>query len=154
MELYEGGEKDIRAWMRLVRKLAWNFPGLETEEALLEYRRTVLRFMADGRALCASEGGQLAGILLFSRRQNRICFLAVAPERRRQGVATCLMREALSRLDQSRCVVVTTFCREDERGKAPRALYKGLGFQEGKLVSEYGCPMQELIRQAGGANNT
>ncbi len=41
-----GSSKDIHSWMRLVRKVSGSFPGLETEEALAEHRRTVLDFMS------------------------------------------------------------------------------------------------------------
>lgn len=37
-----GIQKDIDGWMQLVKKVSSSFPGLETEEALIEHRRTVL----------------------------------------------------------------------------------------------------------------
>ena len=41
----EGIEQDIDSWMELVKRVRWNFPGLETENALKEHRNTVLKFM-------------------------------------------------------------------------------------------------------------
>lgn len=40
-----GSSKDADSWMRLVQKVRKSFPGLKTEEALDEHRKTVLEFM-------------------------------------------------------------------------------------------------------------
>ena len=56
-----GTAADIVSWMALVERVAWNFPGLETPEALAEHRDTVLRFMDEGRALCVKENGAVIG---------------------------------------------------------------------------------------------
>ena len=145
MEVQYGARKDIRAWMRLVREVSWNFPGLETEDDLLQHQSTVLRFMGENRAICVKEQEEIIGVLLFSRKQNRICFLAVSPAHRRQGVATMLMREALKKLDKKRDILVTTFRAEDEKGVAPRRLYRNFGFVAGELKEEFGYPQQEFI---------
>ena len=42
-----GRPSDINSWMRLVRKVSWNFPGLETEQSIEEHKRIVLKFMND-----------------------------------------------------------------------------------------------------------
>lgn len=139
---------DIGSWMALVERVAWNFPGLETTEALAEHRDTVLRFMDEGRALCVKENGAVLGVLLFSTKHNMICCLAVAPEHRRKGVASALLAEALARLDRSRDITVTTFREDDERGPAPRALYRRFGFLPGHLDMEFGSPVQEFVLPA------
>ena len=33
-----GRPSDINSWMRLVRKVSWNFPGLETEQSMEEHK--------------------------------------------------------------------------------------------------------------------
>ena len=139
---------DIGSWMALVERVAWNFPGLETPEALAEHRDTVLRFMDEGRALCVKENGAVVGVLLFSVKHNMICCLAVAPEQRRKGVASALLTEALARLDRSQDVTVSTFREDDERGQAPRALYQQFGFLPGRLDTEFGSPVQEFVLPA------
>lgn len=65
-----GTPQDIESWMKLVRKVSWNFPGLETEEEILEHEKTVLKFMRQNRAICAKENGEVVGVLLFSRKYN------------------------------------------------------------------------------------
>lgn len=121
------------------------FPGLETEEALEDHKNTVLRFMGEKRALCVKIRGEIAGVLLFSVKRNMICCLAVSPAHRREGIASALLAAALERLDRSRDITVSTFCEGDEKGAAPRALYKKFGFEEGELIEEFGYPNQVFV---------
>ena len=37
MEAVFGESSCINSWMQLVRKVSWNFPGLETEECIQEH---------------------------------------------------------------------------------------------------------------------
>lgn len=152
MEVLCGRAEDLPAWMALVRRVAYNFPGLETEEALQEHARTVARFLSEGRGLCAMDAEGLAGVLLFSLHHRMNCFLAVAPERRRQGVGSALLREALSRLGTGGPITVTTFRAEDPWGAAPRALYQRFGFMPEELVEENGYPCQRFVRAAESLN--
>lgn len=145
MKVSYGTSADITEWMALVRAVAWNFPGLETEKSLLEHEATVLRFMEKRHALCVKDGGKIAAVLLFSRGHNMICCLAVSPEHRRRGLASVLLAEALRNLDRTRPVTVSTFCEEDEKGTAPRALYKKFGFVEGEFKEEFGYPNQVFV---------
>ena len=145
MEVQFGTPDMIEAWMGLVTLVSWNFPGLETRAALEEHRETVLKFMNQHRALCVAAGGRIAGVLLFSVKHNMICCLAVHPDYRRQGIGAALLQKALDCLDRTRPVTVTTFRAEDEKGTAPRALYRRFGFQEGTLSEEFGYPVQELV---------
>ena len=145
MEVEYGTLRDIESWMELIQQVRWNFPGLETQEALEDHRQTVLRFMGEQRALCVKDSDKVIGVLLLSRKYNMICCLAVAPEHRRNGIASALMEKALSELDRSKDITVTTFRENDEKGIAPRALYKRFGFTEGKLLVEFGYPVQEFV---------
>lgn len=144
----EGTQEEIGAWMALVERVRGGFPGLETQEAMEEHKQTVLRFMREGRALCVRREGKPCGVLLYSVRRNMICCLAVAPECRRQGVASALLAQALARLDRTRDITLTTFRGDDPRGAAPRALYARFGFEPGALGEEMGAPLQEFILRA------
>ena len=42
-------------------------------------------------------------------------------------------------------VTVTTYREGDSNGIAALAFYKCLGFSEGKLTEEFGCPVQEFV---------
>ena len=134
MEASFGDISYIDSWMKLVRKVSWNFPGLETEEGLDEHKQTVLKFMNKKQALCVRNQETNVGVLLFSRSRNMICCLAVDPDHRKQGLASILLKKALDELDRSKEITVSTFRENDDKGIAPRALYRKFGFQEGELT--------------------
>lgn len=77
MKVIYGEIGDLASWMRLVRSVAWNFPGLETEESLLEHEATVKKFMGKRQAICVKNGDAVIAVMLFSRGRNMICCLAV-----------------------------------------------------------------------------
>lgn len=41
MEIKEGARQELNGWMDLVRRVKDSFPGLETEEASEEHKKTV-----------------------------------------------------------------------------------------------------------------
>ena len=143
--------EDLAAWMRLVTRVRLNFPGLETEEGLSDYRETVLKFMKKRQAICVKEDGGIKGVMLFSRGHNMICCLAVSPDFRRRGAASILMDEALRELDRTKEISVSTFRAEDEKGLAPRALYEKYGFVPDALIMEMGYPNQKYVLHPEGA---
>lgn len=145
MKVEYGTMPDIESWMKLVERVRWNFPGLETASALEDHRQTVLRFMGEHRAFCIKDGEKVVGVLLLSKKHNMICCLAVAPEYRRNGIASALLEKALSALDRSKDITVTTFRDNDEKGIAPRGLYKQFGFTEEKLMVENDYPVQRFV---------
>ena len=145
MKAEYGTPLDIESWMELVQRVSWNFPGLETEAAIEDHRKTVLRFMGENRALCVKNAEKVVGVLLLSKKHNMICCLAVAPEYRRKGIASALLEKALSALDRSKDITVTTFRDNDEKGIAPRGLYKQYGFTEEKLMVENDYPVQRFV---------
>lgn len=145
MEVEFGKVSYIDSWMTLVRKVSWNFPGLENEEGIIDHQNTVLKFISKNQAICVRENNRVIGVLLFSRYHNMICCLAVDPDFRRQGIASMLIEKALQELDRNRDITVSTFREDDEKGRAPRALYKKFGFKEGELTVEFGYPNQVFV---------
>lgn len=143
-----GMPADIDSWMRLVRKVSWNFPGLETEQSIEEHKIIVLKFMNDKRALCVKNEEDIVGVLLYSRRHNMICCLAVDPAYRKKGIASMLLSEALDKLDRDKDIIVSTFRENDIKGIAPRNLYKKFGFEENELIEELGYPNQRFVLYA------
>ena len=140
-----GTEQDIDHWMKLVEKVRDSFPGLETEEALNEHRNIVLDFMNRNFAVCAKEKGKIVGILLFSKENSELCFLAVAAEHRRQHIAEKMLSYMFTKLDSPKDISVTTYRDGVPEGIAARAFYKRMGFVEGKLTEEFGSPVQEFV---------
>lgn len=145
MEIVLAKECDIDGWMKLVNSVKENFPGLETNEALAEHKNTVLAFMVKQSAICAKIDGKTVGALMFSKENNMLCFLAVAPEYRRRHIAKKMVSYMLELFDTTKNIVVTTYREGVPEGVAARAFYKRLGFVEGKLTEEFGSPVQEFI---------
>lgn len=145
MEVIYGVPAEINSWMNLVKSVSWNFPGLETQENLDEHKETVLRFMEKKQALCVKDENTIVGVILFSKGHNMICCLAVSPQYRRFGIASKLLEKALSKLNTDKDITVSTFRENDEKGIAPRALYKKFGFVEDELIEEFGYPNQKFI---------
>lgn len=65
MEAVFGKSTCINSWMQLVRKVRWNFPGLETEERIEEHEQTVLKFMNKKQALCVKAREQSLVFFFF-----------------------------------------------------------------------------------------
>ena len=123
---------DTARWLELVCEVRDSFPGLEMES----YTATLERNIARGTALCAFEGEELAGILLFSPRQRCLSCMAVRPGMRRRGVASALVRRMLEEMPAGD-VSVTTFRAGDAMGVAPRALYARFGFEPAEELMEF-----------------
>ena len=140
-----GAKQDIDSWMNLVEKVKDSFPGLETEEALQEHKKTVLDFMERSSAICAKDQGEVVGTLLFSSENNTLCFLAVDSKYRRQHIAEKMVSYMLTKMDSLKDIYVTTYRDEVPEGATARAFYKSIGFIEGKLTEEFGSPVQEFV---------
>lgn len=74
-----------------------------------------------------------------------LCFLAVDPAYRRRHIARQIVDFMLTQMEAGKDVTVTTYREGDPNGIAARAFYKCLGFSEGKLTEEFGCPVQEFV---------
>lgn len=137
--------ENLASWMSLIEIVRWNFPGLETEELLTEYKNTVIKNMNRKSAICAMDGNIVVGIVLFSCKYNMLCCMAVHPEYRRRHIATKMVSEMLTKLDRSKNIIVDTFREDDPKGEAPRAFYKMLGFEEGELAMIMNYPEQRFV---------
>jgi ribosomal protein S18 acetylase RimI-like enzyme len=132
---------DIDQWMQLVELVKADFPGLDIES----YRQTLIKNINRQTAICARQDGGIVGILLFSYRQSSLSCMAVHPRARRQGVASAMIEKMLALLPQDADICVTTFRAGDEKGIAPRLLYKKFGFTEGELLEEFNYPLQRFV---------
>lgn len=131
---------DISAWLTLVLRVAAEFPGFQLEE----YKTVLEQCIAQKNALFAEIDGAMAGVLLFSRENRELSFLAILPEFRRFGVASELIREMLLKMPEGD-VSVTTFCAEDPNGTPARALYQKFGFVPAEICREFDYPAQRFV---------
>lgn len=138
------GEKDIPAWLELVKLVSADFPGLD----LADYELTLRKNIARGTALCVREDGNIVGILLFSPGKRCLSCMAVRPDYRRRGIASLLVGEMLRRMHDGD-ISVTTFREDDPKGTAPRALYRKFGFRPGETGFEFDYPVQKFVLEWG-----
>lgn len=101
--------------------------------------------MSTASAICAKTEDQIVGILLFSKEENTLCFLAVDEKYRRQHAAERMVAYMLPCMNPEKKVTVTTYREGVPEGIAARAFYKRLGFVEGELTEEFGSPVQEFV---------
>lgn len=137
--------QDTDSWMHLVEIVRDNFPGVETEEAMEEYRGTLIKNIKRQTALCVKYKNEVVGILLFSYNSQCLSCMAVHPEHRKKGLASAMIEKMLCLFPKNADIFVTTFREEDEKGSAPRALYKKFGFIEDELQTEFGYPNQKFV---------
>ena len=147
MNIKVAKESDIDCWMRLVSKVKDSFPGLETKEALAEHRYTVLDFIHKKSAICARIEGKIVGVLLFSKENNMLCFLAVDSEYRRRHIADQMFRFILPLMTPGKKIIVTTYREGVPEGAAARAFYQKLGFIPGRMTVEFGSKVQEFVME-------
>lgn len=133
---------NLESWMRLLDLVKDNFPGLNLDE----YRKVLHQSIMKKEALIAEDdNGKLAGELIFSRENSELAFLAVHPDYQKQGIATKLIKHMLSLFPKGTNLKVITYRDGDVKGIAARKLYASIGFTEGKLITVFDYPCQELI---------
>ena len=145
MDIRHGTIRDIDLWMELVDKVKDIFPGLETKEAMDEHRNAVLEFIDRREALCAEVDGKIVGVLLFSKEWNKLCFLAVDSDYRRQHIAFKLVTNMYCYLNPAKDISLETHVEGVPDGVAARKFYKKLGFKEGIIKEEFGSLVQEFV---------
>ncbi len=136
---------NLDSWMELVTSVRYNFPLLESDEELEKYRQTVIKNINRKSAICVTQTDIVVGVMIFSYNQNCLSCMAVSPMHRRMGIASAMIEKMLSVLSVEKDVWVITFRDNDEKGYAPRALYKTFGFIEDELLMEHNYPHQKFI---------
>jgi ribosomal protein S18 acetylase RimI-like enzyme len=136
---------DLHAWMEMIEIVKNNFPHLDTEKEINDYKQTVIKNINRNSAICVKYEKRLVGLLIFSYNQKCISCMAVHPGYRRKGIASAMIEKMISLLPQNEDIWVITFRAEDQKGIAPRSLYKKFGFDEGELLIEREYPHQKFI---------
>lgn len=142
MEIKYGKLEDINNWMDLVKKVKNNFPGLETEADLEEHKKTVEKFIKNKEAICVKENNTIVGVLLFSKKEKILCFLAIDKNYRRQHLGEAMLNKMLENFNLDDEIKVSTYREGVSEGIAARLFYKKLGFIEGELTEEFNYPVQ------------
>ena len=124
---------DYSDWLKLAEEVEPLFGPMTNDPDFCEALKQAIR---GGTAFCITEsqgsgrGGLFLGGIVISRETNEILWLAVVRCRRGQKTGATLLSEAMSHLDLTRPVTVTTFDRTVDAGKPARRLYESFGFRD------------------------
>jgi len=132
---------DINEWMLLVSIVRDNFPGLDENQ----YKAGLEESIENREALTVWENGVLIGVLIFSKTESELEFLAVHPKHRRNGAAKVLFQKMLEEFNMGSEISVVTYREGDKMGESARKLYFGLGFREAELLTVFDYPCQRLV---------
>jgi len=91
--------KDIPNIMSLVTMMRDEFPGLDSQEGLDEYKESATRMIHQGSCVVCYKADDLAGVICYSLKRNMINFLMVNPLYQRKGIEKTLMNIVLSDLE-------------------------------------------------------
>jgi ribosomal protein S18 acetylase RimI-like enzyme len=105
---------------------AWNDPAKDIARKRLVQRDLFLVGTIDGVIVASAMAG-------YDGHRGWINYLAVDPDRRRQGLASALMVEAERRLRQLGCAKINLQIRHDNAEAV--AFYQRIGFTEDPVVS-------------------
>lgn len=130
---------DLPDWMDFIALVIDGFPCLD-EQSHLEQ---VKEYIRQKQAIIMRDGAAIIGAAAFSA--GSIDFLAVRPQYRRYGVMKALLDFMLRELFQGCEVSIVTFREGDKADTGQRAEYKGLGFAESELLTQFGYPVQRLV---------
>lgn len=136
---------DLGPWMELVEVVKHNFPGLDTDKEINDYKQVVIKNINRNSAICVKHKDKVVGVLIFSYNQKCLSCMAVHPEYRQRGIGAAMVEKMLCLLPEGEDIWVITFREDDEKGIAPRALYKKFGFVEDELLIDRNYPHQKFI---------
>ncbi|RMD04184.1 GNAT family N-acetyltransferase [Clostridium autoethanogenum] len=132
---------DFQSWIDLLELVKESFPGLD----LKEYKNVLHQSILNQEALIAkNDKGELVGELIFSRKNCELAFLAIHPRHRKKGIATNLIQHMFDLFPKGTNLKVITYREGDVKGIAARKLYQSIGFIEGKFITVFNYPCQEL----------
>lgn len=118
------------------------FPGL----CLEDFRQNLSCFIERKEALVAKMSSEVVGVLLFSKSEKELCFIAVKSTFRRKGVAELLFEKMSEHFSSGNEIKVVTFRDGDKKGTAALAFYRKIGFTFKEEMAAFGYPCQILTK--------
>jgi GNAT superfamily N-acetyltransferase len=125
---------DYPDWLELAKEVEPLFGPMTDDPIFCDgLRKAIL----EKNTFCVTEGGSgdersglFHGGIAISKEANEIVWFAVAQRSRGQGTGATLLSEAISHLDHTRPITVTTFDQTIEAGMPARSLYQSVGFRD------------------------
>ena len=123
-------EKDIDYWLALAKRISPVF-GVEDMTSDGSFYNYIESKIQKYEAITAVDrmSGVAFGFIGFSKKNNRISWLAVDEKYRKKGTGSKLLQCAINQLDWKKDITVITFAEDDPKGVGALALYKKFGFE-------------------------
>jgi len=135
---------DFPGWLELAREVEPLFGPMVADPIFQESLKVAI---AHKMAFCTADENGFYGGIVISPENNEILWLAVTQKCRGRGFGTALLTEALSHLDQTKPISVTTFDQTCPAGIPARKLYLSFGFQDDSPagLNPAGIPIVTMI---------
>lgn len=138
-------QKDIPAWMELMRLVIDGYPHLEEKE----YIQNLTGHIARREALILKERDSAAGVVAFSYETGNVEFFGVHPQLRRKNLTKLFLDKLMEEILPGQAVSMTTYRTGDRADTGWRKLLTELGFAERELLVEYDYPTQRFVLPPG-----
>lgn len=131
-------ESQILSMMELVKD---DFAGYNEKEFL----EAVCNAINNDEAVMEEKDGVIVGLLMCSKKEKELSFLAVHPEYRKNGVAKRLIEKMTEWFIVGDIISVVTFQEGDPKGIPARACYHSCGFIDDEKLTVFDYPCQKMI---------
>ena len=130
-------EGQILSMMELVKD---DFAGYKENEFI----EAVYNAISNDEAIMEEKDGRIAGMLMCSKKEKELSFLAVHPAYRKNGVAKRLIEEMTAWFNVGDIISVVTFQEGDPKGIPARACYHACGFVDDEKLTVFDYPCQKM----------
>ena len=131
-------ESQILSMMELVKD---DFAGYKEKEFL----EAVCNAINNDEAVMEEKDGVIVGLLMCSKKEKELSFLAVHPEYRKNGIAKRLIEKMTEWFIVGDIISVVTFQEGDPKGIPARACYHSCGFVDDEKLTVFDYPCQKMI---------
>ncbi len=131
-------ESQILSMMELVKD---DFAGYKEKEFL----EAVCNAINNDEAVMEEKDGVIVGLLMCSKKEKELSFLAVHPEYRKNGIAKRLIEKMTEWFIVGDIISVVTFQEGDPKGIPARACYHSCGFIDDEKLTVFDYPCQKMI---------
>ncbi len=130
-------EGQILSMMELVKN---DFAGYKENEFI----EAVYNAISNDEAIMEEKDGRIAGMLMCSKKEKELSFLAVHPAYRKNGVAKRLIEKMTAWFNVGDIISVVTFQEGDPKGIPARACYHACGFMDDEKLTVFDYPCQKM----------
>lgn len=134
-------KSDIHQILSMMELVKDDFAGYKEKEFL----EAVYIAINNNEAILEDDKGKIVGLLMCSKNEKELTFLAVHPGYRKKGVGRRLIKNMSEWFTAGDIITVTTFQDSDPKGIPARACYHACGFVDDEKLTVFDYPCQKLV---------